>query len=493
MQRNIYYSDKYYDDEYEYRHVVLPKEMVKLVPKTHLMSEEEWRGIGVQQSKGWVHYMTHSPGIKWKRSKKYRNRVSFMSPNSSWERDGTIIVLLKVSRCSHHLNVKSQSHFFQCHCYLIFVFTLDENCTNLYKGLTETSLIGYKSENTTFFCVHKKHIPTVIRVVDNKNLKISQSEVPYLMYAASPEEVGKFAITCPPDVHVKKLDPSLGEQINSVWPHKFPGSEGFVSDLIEINGGYGLFLKGSDEPVAWVLKHCFGQVGMLQTDDNHKRKGYASLVLKALAKEMGGEGLWPFGTVLADNSASVGMFQRLGFRNVGTFAYINQGYYWRDYTGSIPADAVVGGKDINSRDIYIGQAYDRSMGLIAVQINPGEKEVAIPLNGVVRKVHNHVKILCGPLNNFYWLAANATALNSIVGSKQPVIGGHVDGGGQLNIGRISYRSETKIGRILAYNVGKAFFYFHNDGKEGANVNSYEILLYGADVNNDIRSENFKPY
>ncbi|KAJ8976313.1 hypothetical protein NQ317_010267 [Molorchus minor] len=62
MQHNIYYSDKYYDDEYEYRHVVIPREMVKLVPKTHLMSEDEWRAIGVQQSKGWVHYMTHSPG-----------------------------------------------------------------------------------------------------------------------------------------------------------------------------------------------------------------------------------------------------------------------------------------------------------------------------------------------------------------------------------------------------------------------------------------------
>ncbi|CAG2058082.1 unnamed protein product, partial [Timema podura] len=46
--KNIYYSDKYYDDKYEYRHVVLPKELVKLVPKTHLMSETEWRGIGVQ-------------------------------------------------------------------------------------------------------------------------------------------------------------------------------------------------------------------------------------------------------------------------------------------------------------------------------------------------------------------------------------------------------------------------------------------------------------
>lgn len=42
--------------------MVLPKEMVKLVPKNHLMSEQEWRSIGVQQSHGWVHYMTHQPG-----------------------------------------------------------------------------------------------------------------------------------------------------------------------------------------------------------------------------------------------------------------------------------------------------------------------------------------------------------------------------------------------------------------------------------------------
>lgn len=42
---------------------MLPHEMVKLVPKNHLMSEEEWRGIGVQQSQGWQHYMFHEPGM----------------------------------------------------------------------------------------------------------------------------------------------------------------------------------------------------------------------------------------------------------------------------------------------------------------------------------------------------------------------------------------------------------------------------------------------
>ncbi|KAG8233255.1 hypothetical protein J437_LFUL009963 [Ladona fulva] len=59
--KDFYYSSKYQDDKYEYRHVMLPKEMVKFIPKTHLMSETEWRSIGVQQSQGWVHYMLHSP------------------------------------------------------------------------------------------------------------------------------------------------------------------------------------------------------------------------------------------------------------------------------------------------------------------------------------------------------------------------------------------------------------------------------------------------
>ncbi len=45
------------------RHVQLPKDLAKLVPKSHLMTEAEWRGLGVQQSQGWIHYMIHQPGI----------------------------------------------------------------------------------------------------------------------------------------------------------------------------------------------------------------------------------------------------------------------------------------------------------------------------------------------------------------------------------------------------------------------------------------------
>ncbi|EFN57029.1 hypothetical protein CHLNCDRAFT_21447 [Chlorella variabilis] len=43
------------------RHVRLPPDIVQLVPKGRLMSEVEWRGIGVQQSRGWVRFAVHQP------------------------------------------------------------------------------------------------------------------------------------------------------------------------------------------------------------------------------------------------------------------------------------------------------------------------------------------------------------------------------------------------------------------------------------------------
>ena len=50
-----------YDDIFEYRHVLLPKNVYKGIIKGKLLSENEWRAIGVQQSRGWVHYEIHRP------------------------------------------------------------------------------------------------------------------------------------------------------------------------------------------------------------------------------------------------------------------------------------------------------------------------------------------------------------------------------------------------------------------------------------------------
>lgn len=57
----IEYSEKYQDEFYEYKHVILPESSYKKVIKGHLLSESEWRGMGVQQSRGWEHYTIHKP------------------------------------------------------------------------------------------------------------------------------------------------------------------------------------------------------------------------------------------------------------------------------------------------------------------------------------------------------------------------------------------------------------------------------------------------
>ncbi|TKA23009.1 Cyclin-dependent kinases regulatory subunit [Salinomyces thailandicus] len=67
---SIHYSSRYNDDHFEYRHVQLPKQMLKKIPKEYfdgsrgtlkLLWEEEWRGLGITQSLGWEHYEVHEP------------------------------------------------------------------------------------------------------------------------------------------------------------------------------------------------------------------------------------------------------------------------------------------------------------------------------------------------------------------------------------------------------------------------------------------------
>lgn len=41
------------------RHVTLPKELSKQIPQGKLLSEKEWRSLGIQMSLGWEHYATH--------------------------------------------------------------------------------------------------------------------------------------------------------------------------------------------------------------------------------------------------------------------------------------------------------------------------------------------------------------------------------------------------------------------------------------------------
>lgn len=59
--KEIEHSDKYSDDLFEYKHVILTEEIFRRLTKDKLLKEEEWRAIGIKQTKGWSHYTIFKP------------------------------------------------------------------------------------------------------------------------------------------------------------------------------------------------------------------------------------------------------------------------------------------------------------------------------------------------------------------------------------------------------------------------------------------------
>ncbi|XP_023937807.1 cyclin-dependent kinases regulatory subunit [Bicyclus anynana] len=55
----LHYSTNYYDPVYEYKDVRVPLTMLKRVPRDRLMTEEEWRRLGIKLEHGWEHYMIY--------------------------------------------------------------------------------------------------------------------------------------------------------------------------------------------------------------------------------------------------------------------------------------------------------------------------------------------------------------------------------------------------------------------------------------------------
>jgi len=232
--------------------------------------------------------------LKWIRKRPNESRMTFLAPYGDWKKDGTFVVIL------------------QWGCYDLFMCTLDVTCQGLHQALVQTKRINWNNR-MQFYFVHRLHCPVIYKVIKELNLHVS-SDVKTDLWWIPREQALQFDIACPPEVYVAPLKPNQASTINSIWPHKFPGSEDYVRNLIKVNGGFGLYLKTNDKLVAWVLKNFLGTMVVLQTLEEYKRRGYASLVVRAMSRDIAEEGHNPLGTVVTTNSPSQGMFAKLGFQ-----------------------------------------------------------------------------------------------------------------------------------------------------------------------------------
>ncbi|KAK5641553.1 hypothetical protein RI129_010100 [Pyrocoelia pectoralis] len=151
-----------------------------------------------------------------------------------------------------------------------------------------------------------------------------------------------------------------------------------------------------------------------------------------------------------------------------------EGYYWRDFNGTVPSDAYPGGTDVTGKPIFIGQVFDKY--LIPAKIYSNDKQAYYEHGGSEYKATQHVKILCTQHpEQFEWIRTNNDELKLLT-DKNLIIGGY-EPGSTTYIGRVRYKGEVSIGKAIVH-----FFFIHSglhithDGS-GIRHTKFEVLAF----------------
>lgn len=130
------------------------------------------------------------------------------------------------------------------------------------------------------------------------------------------EEALKLEINIPEGFELKKLSIEDLTKIHSIWSIKslfVMDTKKYIEHCIQTNINVGLFDK-NNELLAWIMTFDFLSLMHLYTISDHRRKGYASLMVKAISKKMANELNCDITAFVAlENSKSLKLFKKLRF------------------------------------------------------------------------------------------------------------------------------------------------------------------------------------
>jgi len=155
-------------------------------------------------------------------------------------------------------------------------------------------------------------------------------------------------------------------------------------------------------------------------------------------------------------------------------------YYWREYRGIIPHDALPGGKDEAGLPTYIGQALVYPFGLLPASIYYGNTTAVASAGLKIYYSDRNVKILCsGSPEKFQWIEITKDKIDLITDCD--LILGGVDNGHQENIGRVNYEGEIRIGKVIRKPLTHDGVWVYGNGTE-SKFTRYEVLAYDCKPN-----------
>lgn len=117
----------------------------------------------------------------------------------------------------------------------------------------------------------------------------------------------------PPDgAEMLQLKPEHAKAIHDLYPANHMESLEVFEKLIDVLPAYGIFSSG--ELAAWMVQSYYGAMFSMQTKPEFRRKGYGIHLAQYLTKVVISRGYIPYVVIRPENSASLSLYSKLGFK-----------------------------------------------------------------------------------------------------------------------------------------------------------------------------------
>nr|XP_023020206.1 uncharacterized protein LOC111508820 isoform X1 [Leptinotarsa decemlineata] len=166
------------------------------------------------------------------------------------------------------------------------------------------------------------------------------------------------------------------------------------------------------------------------------------------------------------------------------------GYYWRDWNGTVPSDAYVVVNDSRG-PVYFAQAYVYNIGLFVGNIEKNQHSITVNPSTDIRlvKSSNVLKIFCSSSeDSLMWIQSHSGLISKLTKFVQPVLGGITNNNGTVYVGRYLLNGRMYVGSIHS----DYFLYYTRSSIQGGLVSHYEILIQESEMNSNCDEKDVPP-
>ncbi|KAL7300723.1 hypothetical protein TKK_0006702 [Trichogramma kaykai] len=207
--------------------------------------------------------------------------------------------------------------------YYVLAFAFPENKKILFDCLINTEYIDWKRE-VFFQAVQDNFLSTVDDVSNHLRTAINLEILAHgycKYYYKSKEDCLSVDVSIPPGFELRILKEENVHLIHELWPReevkKNPEKSAmFISKMINLNKGIGLFRKEDNRLVSWALQTEYGGLGNVQTLNEFRRRGFAKIVTNALAKLIAQQDIDIVLFTSKTNIRSQNYFTSLGWKHI---------------------------------------------------------------------------------------------------------------------------------------------------------------------------------